>query len=165
MGEHMPFWQSDSTASSGRFIIRPNRSITKKGINLLLLGISIVTIGIAIRFWLIGAWMVLYFAILEMCMLGIAFVVVERKTRYCETIELNDETVLVTQENWRSTREWKYPTYWVKVVLDVDTSGWYPSHLYLSSHGKSLEIGSCLNEEERLALTQSLRKRIEGYRM
>ncbi|OOZ46379.1 DUF2244 domain-containing protein [Solemya velum gill symbiont] len=58
--------------------------------------------------------------------------------------------------------EWKFPTYWVKVILDFDSSGWYASRLYLRSHGKLLEIGACLNEEERQELTQHLRNRITG---
>lgn len=158
----MPMWHSDVSTSSEKFVIRPNRSTTGKGIALLLLGVGTITIGVAVRFWLIGAWMVMPFAILEMLALGYAFVAVERKTRFCETIELDEETVSVVQKNWNATNEWKFPTYWVKVILDFDSSGWYASRLYLRSHGKLLEIGACLNEEVRQELTQHLRNRITG---
>lgn len=123
-------------------------------------GISVVAIIVALRFWLLGAWVVLPMTALELSLLGIAFLVVERKTRFCETIELTEESVSVVQKDWKSSRKWCYPRYWVQVIFSEDPKGWYPSRLYLRSHGDTLEIGACLNEGERFQLSQHLKDMI-----
>ena len=55
----MPVCLSDVSSTSGRFVIRPNRSVTRKGMTLIYIGICAAAIAVALRFWLLGAWMVL----------------------------------------------------------------------------------------------------------
>lgn len=159
----MPVCLSDVSATSGRFVVRPNRSITRKGLFLVFLGIGAAAVVVGLRFWLLGAWVVLPITVLELIVLGTAFFLVERETRFCETIDLSEKAVSVVQKDWKSQRVWRYPTYWVQVIFRPDPKGWYPSHLYLRSHGDSLEIGACLNDEERFALSQDLTKIIYGF--
>ena len=158
----MPVCLSDVSATSGRFVIRPNRSVTRKGMTLIYIGICAAAIAVALRFWWLGAWMVLPITVLELLVLGLAFRMVERATRSCETIDLSEKAVSVVQKGWRLHRQWRYPTYWVQVIFRPDPRGWYPSRLYLRSHGDTLEIGACLNDEERFQLSQDLAKIIYG---
>jgi len=159
----LPVCPSDVSETSGRFVIRPNRSMTRKGMSLVFIGIGVAAVLVALRFWLLGAWMVLPITILELIVLGAAFVIIERETRACETIDLSEKAVSVVQEGWKLNREWRYPTYWVQVIFRPDPKGWYPSHLYLRSHGDTLEIGACLNDDERFQLSQDLSKIIHGH--
>lgn len=156
----MPFSQRDISETAGSFVVRSNRSLGSKGTALVFCGICVVALIVAVRFWLLGAWVVLPIFALELMLLGVAFLIVERKTRFCETIELTEDSVSVVQRDWKSEREWCYPKYWVQVVFRQDSAGWYPSHLYLRSHGDVLEIGACLNDSERLQLSQHLRRMI-----
>lgn len=156
----MPFSQRDVSETAGSFVVSSNRSLGRKGTAWVFCGICIAALFIAVRFWLLGAWMVLPIFVLELLLLGTAFLVVERKTRFSETIELTEESVSVVQKDWRSQREWCYPKYWVQVVFRQDPAGWYPSHLYLRSHGDTLEIGTCLNDSERKQLSGHLRRMI-----
>lgn len=158
----MPVCLSDVSATSGRFVVRPNRSITRKGLFLIFVGIGVGAVTVGLRFWLLGAWVVLPITVLELIFLGTAFIIVERETRFCETIDLSEKAVSVEQKDWRSRRVWRYPTYWVQVIFRPDPKGWYTSHLYLRSHGDSLEIGACLSDEERFQLSQDLSKIIYG---
>lgn len=158
----MPISLTEHSGTSGKAVIRPNRSLSRKGMILFFSGVCVAAILVAFRFWLLGAWVVLPITMLELLVLGAAFFWIERETRFCETIELNEDLVSVVQRDWRSKKEWCYQTYWVQVVLQSDPKGWYPSHLYLRSHGDSLEIGACLNEEERHQLEQHLKKIIQG---
>jgi uncharacterized membrane protein len=160
----LPISQGSASGTTGSFVVRPNRSLGKGGTLLVFAGICLIACLVAIRFWLLGAWVVLPITALELVFLGIAFLVVERKTRFCETIELTEQAVSVVQRDWKSEREWCYPTYWVQVIFREDPSGWYPSHLYLRSHGDTLEIGACLNDSERSQLSQDLKKIIDGVR-
>lgn len=159
----MPIRQHDVTETSGRFEIRPNRSMTRKGVIWVFVGISLAALLVALRFVLIGAWVVLPITTLELLVLGIAFYIIEHETRFRETIELNRESVSVVQKGWKISREWRYPAYWVQVILQKRPD-WYPSRLFLRSHGDLLEIGACLNEDERQELSKHLTQIIEDNR-
>ena len=160
----MPISLGEASNSAGSIVVRPNRSLGKEGTALLFCGICVVAIVVGLRFWLLGAWVVLPITVLELVLLGVAFLVVERKTRFCETIELKDDSVSVVQRDWRSKKEWCYPRYWVQVIFREDPAGWHPSHLYLRSHGDTLEVGACLNDSERLQLSQYLKNMIGDAR-
>lgn len=40
--------------------------------------------------------------------------------------------------------------------LQRHATGWYPSRLTIRSHGREVEVGRCLNEEERERLARDL---------
>ena len=155
--------ECDASGKACRFIIRPNRSLGSKGKMIFFLAVCAGSIGIAIRFWLLGAWVVMPVVLLEMIVLGTAFYMVERDSRDIETIDLTDDDLLkVTRAVKSVVDEWRFQPYWVQVVLRSDRIKWYPTHLSLRSHGKSVEIGACLTDEEREELSASLK---EGLRI
>jgi uncharacterized membrane protein len=55
-----------------------------------------------------------------------------------------------------------FPWAWLKIVHTGDPEGWYPSRLFIGSHGKYIEIGKYLIESERETLANNLRCTIEG---
>jgi uncharacterized membrane protein len=128
------------------------------------IGISVMAIAVAVRFVLLGAWVVLPITLAELIGLGIAFFLISRRARYSETIDVEDGALFVIRRDWRSQHEWRFQPYWVQVVLKLDANSWYPSRLYLRSHGESVEIGSCLTDEERAELSDGLRRRLEQQR-
>ncbi len=148
--------ERDEFGKTFRFIIRPNRSIGKKGLIIFFSLICVFSIGIALRFWLLGAWMVMPMVLLEMGILGSAFYLVERASRDTETIDLSENLLRVTRNVKSVVDEWQFQPYWVQVRLFNDQISWYPKHLCLRSHGKELEIGQCLTDEEREELSESL---------
>lgn len=154
--------ECDSSGKACRFIVRPNRSLGRKGKILFFLAVCIASFGVAIRFWLLGAWVVMPIVLLEMVILGAAFVLVERASRDIETIDLNEGLLKVTRTVKSVVNEWKFQPYWVQVVLRADRISWHPTHLSLRSHGKSVEIGACLTDEEREELSDRLK---EGLRI
>ena len=100
--------------------------------------------------------------LLEMVVLGAAFYLVEKASRDYETIYLSDELLKVTRSVKSVVDEWRFQPYWVQVILKSDRIDWYPTHLSLRSHGKTVEIGTCLTDEEREELSASLK---EGLRI
>lgn len=150
--------ECDNSGKACRYIIRPNHSLGAKGKILVFTLIFLVSIGIAIRFWLLGAWVVLPVVILEMIVLGSAFYLVEQASKNIETIDLNNESLHVRRTVKSVVDEWRFQPYWVQVVLRSDRISWYPTHLSLRSHGKSVEIGACLTDEEREELSTSLKE-------
>lgn len=55
-----------------------------------------------------------------------------------------------------------FPRAWSKIVHIRDPGEWYPSRLFIGSHGKYIEIGKYLIESERKMLANNLRCTIQG---
>jgi uncharacterized membrane protein len=126
--------------------------------------VSFLAIAISLRFVLLGAWMVMPFALLEIIVLGGGFYAYERATAYREVIALRDDQLLVTREARSGNDEWSFQPYWVQVLLQMDPRSWYPSRLLIRSHGRQIEVGSCLTEEEREQLFCDLKGSLTEFR-
>ena len=50
---------------------------------------------------------------------------------------------------------------WVRVKLEDAVVKGHPSRLIIGSHGRNVEIGSCLNEEEKRVLVVQLRRAVQ----
>lgn len=144
-----------------RYVLRPNRSLSTRGMIWFVAGVGALALFIAVRFVLLGAWIVLPLTIAEIIVLGIAFYLVARSGRRCEIIDVNESEMRVIRDNGYTQQEWHFQPYWVQVVLKPDPANWYPSRLYLRSHGKQLEIGNSLTDAERKQLSEDLKRRLE----
>ena len=142
------------------FLIRPNRSMTAKGMMLFVAVVGVAIFLVAIRFVLLGAWVILPFAILEIVLLGAGFWLYERASRYRETVQITRSSLHITQETVRRKKSWQFNPHWVRVNLDLDPNDWYPSRLFIRSHGEQVEIGACLTDQEREELSKVLKRSI-----
>lgn len=150
---------SEEPAQDRTFEIRPNCSLSRRGSLLFFIVVTVVSALLCIRFWLLGAWLVMPFFVLEVVVLGIALYLLARGSEYREIINISSGQILITAKNgnqqlWQE----KLNLFWVEVVLEADEKEWYPSRLYLRSHGKFLQIGKCLTDDDRSGLAQQLRK-------
>jgi len=140
------------------FLIRPNRSMTAKGMTLFVVFVGVAVFLVAMRFVLLGAWVVLPFAMLEVALLAAGFWLYERASRYRETVQLSRKNILITQESVKGRKSWQFNPYWVKVLFLPDSNDWYPSQLIIGSHGEQVEIGVCLTNQERGELSIALKQ-------
>ena len=142
------------------FLIRPNRSMTAKGMMLFVFLVGLAIFLVAMRFVLLGAWIILPFAILEIALLGAGFWLYERASRYRETVQITRSSMQITQESVRRKQTWQFNPHWVTVSLQLDPKDWYPSRLIIRSHGEQVEIGACLTNQEREELSKVLKRSI-----
>jgi len=140
------------------FLIRPNRSMTAKGMTLFVAFVGVAVFLVAIRFVLLGAWVILPFAVLEVALLAAGFWLYERASRYRETVKLSRKNILITQESVNGCESWQFNPHWVQIKLSLDPKDWYPSQLFIGSHGKQVEIGACLTNQEREELSTALKQ-------
>jgi uncharacterized membrane protein len=150
----------DPARRRAQIVVRPNRSLTWRG-NLQFLGlIATVSLAIACGFGLLGYWIVLPFAGLELTALAIGLYVVGHRLSRCEVITVEDDTVQVEtgyrypQERRRFLRSW--------VTVDRKAQGLHHSRLLLRSHGQEVELGACLAEEEKSILETELRRLLQS---
>ncbi len=137
-------------------VARRNNSLTSTGRLLVFAFIFIVSIGIALAFAALGAWMILPFAGLEMLVLYLAFRWVDRHARDYERIEIGGERLEVEIFEAGRTQQHEFNPRWAQVVVSGDGS-----RLALRSHGRELAIGRYLNDEQRLKMARELKRQLQ----
>ncbi len=154
----------DQSMSSCQFLIRPNQSLTRRGFLWIASAVFVLSMSIAIRYYILGAWLVLPFTILEMLFLATVSLLVWRHNRSYERITVDENEISIVRQNNRNRQQWKFQSYWVQVILQLDTHSWYPSRLLIRSHGRSVEVGKALTDSERKELADRIRQILEHVR-
>jgi uncharacterized membrane protein len=144
-------------ANCAHFVITPNSSLSWRGNQLFLVVISAVSFSIAGMFAAQGMWLVLPFAGLEMLVLAVALHRCCARSRWQEVISIRGRRVRVAVGTDRPERWCTFDRSWARVILAQAKTRGYPSRLLIRSHGREVEIGACLIEEERQRLAAALR--------
>ncbi len=149
--------------NSCRFVIRPNRSLTPRQQMVFFLFMCVVVLGIAGVFAIRGFWPVLPFAGLEIAVLAYALWHCARSGTLTEVISVAPDRISVDKGHGHLARVWETPLAWAQIRLDRSGRDWYPSRLVIRSHGKELQLGTFLNEDERQRLATELRRAVAGF--
>jgi uncharacterized membrane protein len=148
-----------------QIISKPNCSTTSQGRIKLFLLLAVVPALVGIGFSLAGMWPVFPFVGLELLALACAFYYIDCHASDYESITIDDDLLVVEKRSYKHTSRFELNPYWAQVALNGTPNG--DLHLYLRSHGKQVEIGSYMNNKQRVALAEQLQKRtgaIYGHR-
>ncbi len=147
-------------------IVQPNASLNRQSAMLFFVGILLVSLLIAVRFAMLGAWIILPFALAELILLGFCLLTVLKSNLRMESITIKDDMVTVTRKDAVSEESDQFHRYWVQLVSNADKSSvWQPARLLLRSHGRSVEIGDFINnEEKKRAGTASQARAVRSHR-
>ena len=148
-------WQG----SGFRLLLKRNCSISPSGLLWAYGLIAFVTLGIAAVFAVLGAWMILPFAGIEIVCLGIAFIVNGRHATDYEQILLDDGRLTVEVRESDSIRRHEFNSAWARVRLTGEGS---ETRVVLESSGHRLEVGRHLRQEARLDLAGELNRRLRN---
>jgi uncharacterized membrane protein len=117
---------------------------------------------VVLRFWLLGAWIVVGFSVLEVPLVLVLLAVNFRRARASELIMLSPAELTVTRTDSRGRRTAvSMSTAWLR--LDHETRQG-SSRLVLTSRGTRCEIGAFLHEAERASLGSALAKALDAVR-
>jgi uncharacterized membrane protein len=154
--------QSSRTAQAADFRceIRPNRSLGSQGLVLLLVAVALVELVIGAGFLLFGAWLILPFAGLEAVVVAVALYTVIGHEADCELVEIRDGRLAITKRDGKVESRHEFPTYWARIVMMEHAVSWYGPRLVVRSHGRQIEIGASMNEEQKRKLAQELNKHV-----
>lgn len=150
------------SGGSASFAIRPNRSLPVAGLVVLFAGLSALPATIGIGFAVAGAWMVLPFAALEVAFLGALIYRLYRHVDDGELIIIDADRVRVTQRVGTREHHYEFQRHWLRVDLKPGRTPREPSRLRLGSHGRSLEIGHGITDDDRQRLAAALRQALHG---
>lgn len=113
---------------------------------------------IGLGFLGVGVWMILPFAGLEAAVIFFIFYyLVYRHGNDHELLIFDGDTVSVIKRQGRSESRYDFQRYWTRVNLAPNPRDWYPSRLLVGSHGRFIEVGAGIMEEDRRALAEKLK--------
>ncbi len=144
-------------------VIRPYRSLSARGLKILIAAIVLLSAATSSAFWLLGAWPVAGFSGIEV---GLVVFLLRRNARFArarELIELTDGRmrILRTDPSGRQ-QERLLDSYWLQVVLR-ERPGRVPA-LLLTSRSLVEEVGAQLGEDEKRDLAAALGAALERWR-
>jgi uncharacterized membrane protein len=146
-----------SEAAGYSRVARRNNSLSSTGRLVVFAFLFVVSIGIAAAFAVLGAWLILPFAGLEMLVLYLALRHVERHAADYERIAIVRDRVEVESCEAGRARRHELNRCWARVVVSGDGG-----RLALRSHGREIEVGRHLSGEERLKLARELKQQLAG---
>jgi len=156
----MVILRTEVVAGEAIFTLRPNCSLSWGGMKIAFAVLSVSLICVAVYFAARGAWLVLPFAGLEILLLAAGVYASARRGATREVIHISPDGVAIYRGSRRMTEICRFSRSWARVKLLNDVSSWYPPRLLILSHGRSVEVGAALTEEERSELAQQLMKKI-----
>lgn len=144
-------------------VLMPHRSLGVAGFWILMALISVVSFVSGMYFVLKGAWPVTGYFGLDVLLVYIAFKASYRSARLYETVKLTEDELIVERVSPSGRRaRWTFQPYWLRVEMDDPPE--HASQLILTSHGRSLAIGSFLSPDERLEVAEGLRDALRRSR-
>ena len=138
------------------FTARRNNSLSASGRLLVFAFILAVSVGIATAFSLIfGAWPILPYAGLEILVFFFAFRYIDRHSSDYEQLTIRGSTIAIEVHEGRRVQRLELNRYWARVVCD--SAG---NRLTLRSHGREIEVGRHLCDDQRLEMARNLRRQL-----
>ena len=137
-------------------VARRNNSLSSAGRHLVVGSLATISLVISLAFALQGAWMILPFAGLEVLVVYLAFRCLERHAGDFESLSIQDDRVLIVRRERGEVSRHEFNRYWAQVVLQPSRWG-RQVVLALRSHGRQVEFGRHLTEEQRCRMAGIIR--------
>ena len=144
-------------------VVVPHRSLSRRGLWLLIGALATLSAITTVIFWLLGAWPIAVFNGVEITLAALLMRHHARGARANEVILLSQSALRVirtTQDGARTERS--IAPGWLRVELQ-DRPGRVPG-LFLASHGVRVEVAASLGEPEKLSLAEALRAALAARR-
>jgi uncharacterized membrane protein len=138
--------------------LAPNCSLTPRSARWFVGSLALVTFSVAGFFASRGLWPILPFAGLEIGLLAWAVHASMRSGSARELIVVSEDEVVVERRAPSGSRRTVFPRHWARVTLRGPQPARRPSRLTIESHGRALEVGRFLTEDERRSLAAQLER-------
>ncbi|HTI84393.1 MAG TPA: DUF2244 domain-containing protein [Acetobacteraceae bacterium] len=153
----------DADAIQFEALIVPHRSLSRRGLRVLMASIVLLSAVLVLRFWFIGAWPVAAFSVVEIGLALFLLSLNEKRARASELIMLSDAGLRIVRTDARGRRrEVLLPVGWLNAVME-EPPGAVPK-LLLVAHGLREEIAAHLGSAEKRDLWAALRDALHRLR-
>jgi len=149
--------------SAGAFVFqsRPNHSLTHGQQRFVFWSLAAVCLATSSGFALLGYWLILPFAGLEIALLAWALGALRSQEGDYETLTIEGDVVVLEWHAGTNGERREMNRQWARVVCDCRTPG-RDCRLSLSSHGRETKVGQYLSDEARLQLAATLRRKLQA---
>src|SRR5215467_87097 len=138
-------------------VSRRNDSLGSRWRWRLFASLCVVSFGLALGFAALGAWLVLPYSVLEMTVLYLAFLCIDRHASDWERVSVCGDRVVVERERAGVQSRCEFNRYWAHI--DVENQGFNRApRLKLRFAGQSIAIGEDLSAEDRGAVARDLKR-------
>lgn len=151
-------WVHAHSQHQQEWLLKRNCSLAPRQLAGLFCSLAVLSLAIGVAFALLGAWLVVPFACIEVLALGAAFLVYARHASDYERIVLSDECLVVETRQAERVRRERYDRAWIRVVY----TGARRELIRLVIAGAQVEIGRHVPESERPRLASELRAQLNG---
>lgn len=141
------------------FTVKRNCSMSPRALLGFLAAAALVSLGIGVAFALLGLWMVLPFAGLEIVALAAALYIDSRHAADYERIALHDGVLMVELRDAERVVTHRFNPHWVRLVVRAAAKD---VRIALAAHGKEVEVGKHLAGEARRLFADDLRARLRA---
>ena len=152
----MTRFEKSPSGETFRLLITPNVALSARQSRLVISGLVSYGIAVALAATALGAWPVLPFFGFELMVLAIGWSIVRRRSRDYEELCVTERHVDIRLHRGHHDRSCRFLRYWTRVDLQAAHWRGHPSRLHIGSHGRCVEIGHDLTEEDRIELAQRL---------
>ena len=144
-------------------VIVPHRSLSRRGLFVLIGAIMGLSMATSTMFWLLGAWPIAVFNGAEITLALLLLRWNVRAARANEVIMLSPSALRVIRTTAAGVRsEVSLAPGWLQVELQ-ERKGRVPG-LFLAAQQRRIEVGASLGEPEKLDLAEGLRAALHGWR-
>lgn len=145
-----------ATGPAVSVLVLPHRSLSRAGLIgfLIAQGVAIGIFATVAAFG--GNVFAPGFAILAMWLVAFCFMRIWRKSAAGQIVTMTPTQLEVAAASGSSIV--RFHPYWTKVRLEQGRHRGWPGKLLIGSHGREIEIGAFLNEQERRELAQRMRE-------
>jgi uncharacterized membrane protein len=150
--------QLPSDDNGARYLLTPNRSMSWQGNVRIWIGLFVISAMIVTGFSLIGAWIILPFAGLELAALAAGFYISSRQCQKQEVLVLGPDNIRLEKGMKRKEAEWEMPRQYTRLWRNEPRHPFTPSKLYLQFRDEEVSVGGFLNMEDTEALLAILQR-------
>ena len=150
--------QLSSDDEGTRYLLTPNRSMSWQGNVRIWLALLLLSALIVTGFSLIGAWVILPFAGLELAALAAGFYYTCRQCQEQEVLILGPDFIRLEKGMKRKEAEWEMSRQYSRVWQDEARHPFTPPKLHLQFRNEEVSLGSFLNIEDTQALIVILQR-------
>lgn len=130
-------------------LMTPNKSMTWASNRWILLGIFIVNLTIGVGFALIGGWLILPFAGLEVTAVGVGMYYVCWKLNFKHIVTIEAESLTLQKGVYFPKQEWMWQRSQTEVIKKPGPYRLSAPYLYLKHLNEVIEIADFINRDEK----------------
>ncbi|HKK56012.1 DUF2244 domain-containing protein [Marinobacter sp.] len=147
-----------SAEEGRRYLLTPNRSMSWGGNVRVWLALLALTAFVATGMSLMGAWVVLPFAGIELAALAGAFYYTSRKCQRKEVLVLTPSIIRLEKGATQKEVEWDLPKQFVRVYQNLAPHPFTPPKLYFKFRDDEIPLAHFLNIEDTRILISILQQ-------